>query len=31
MNVLVTSAGRRVSLVQAFAEAVKVRGSHVLP
>ena len=29
MNVLVTSAGRRVSLVQAFAEAVKVRGGHV--
>ena len=29
MNVLVTSAGRRVSLVQAFAEAVKVRGGRV--
>ena len=29
MNVLVTSAGRRVSLVQAFAEAVKVRGGQV--
>ena len=29
MNVLVTSAGRRVSLVQAFAEAVKARGGQV--
>lgn len=29
MNVLVTSAGRRVSLVQAFAKAVKARGGQV--
>lgn len=30
MNVLITSAGRRVSLLQAFQEAAHARGSHVL-